>query len=241
MDYPYPVYALRAVAWTVGCLAAPLVLGSLFGRRWIGIGAIVAIAATTWLLFWLPRTAHSAFEAARFAKASRRYRLLGIFAFTRARDLSASLSRAGCEVATGRLELAGALLAELEASSLEPAERAVWLNNRACLLLDAEPPDAPGALALADRAIELRADVPAIQHTRGRALLAVGRIDDAISVLDAMRTGGELAPHLEAERCRDLAIAWEKKGEGEYANDYRARAQLVARQAGSTLVTVAGT
>ena len=39
----------------------------------------------------------------------------------------------------------------------------------------------------------------------------------------------KLEPFLEAERCRDLAIAWEKKGEGEYASDYRARAQLVAR------------
>lgn len=229
MHYPVAVYALRAVAWTIGCLAAPVVLGGLFGRRWIGIGSLVAIAATIWLLFWLPRTAHSAFQAARFAKASRRYRLLGMFAFTRARDLSALLSRAGCEVATGRLERANVLLGEVEATELEPAERAVWLNNRACLLLDAETPDASAALVLADQAIELRPDVPAIQHTRGRSLLGVGRIDDAIAVLDSMRTGGELPPHLEAERCRDLAIAWEKKGQGDYASDYRARAQLVAR------------
>lgn len=229
MDYPLQVYALRAVGWTVGCFAAPVVLGSLFGPRWIAIGVIVAMAVTLWLLFWLPRSAHSAFQAARFAKASRRYRLLQAFAFTRSRDRSALLSRAGCDVATGRLARARVLLDEIEEGELEPAERAVWLNNRACLMLDAEAPDAPAALTLVDEAIELRPDVPAIQHTRGRALLGVGRIDDAITVLDAMRTAGELEPYLEAERCRDLAIAWEKKGQGEYASDYRARAQLVAR------------
>lgn len=223
------MYALRAVAWTLGCLAVPIALGSLLGRRWFGIGSLLAIAATVWLMFWLPRVAHSAFQATRFAKASRRYRLLGLLAFTRARALSALLSRGGCEVAIGRHDRARALLDEVDADTLEPAERAVWLNNRACLLLDAEAPDDVGALSLADQAIELRPDVPAIQHTRGRALLAVGRIDDAIAVLDSMRAAGELAPHLEAERCRDLALAWEKKGQGEYASDYRARAQLVAR------------
>ncbi len=79
-----------------------------------------------------------------------------------------------------------------------------------------------------DEAIGLRPDVPAIQHTRARALLAVGRIDDAISVLDAMRAAGELAPQLEADRCRDLATAWERKGQVDYAMDYRDRARLVA-------------
>ena len=68
-----------------------------------------------------------------------------------------------------------------------------------------------------------------VQHTRARALIAVGRIDDAISVLDAMRAGGELSPHLEAERCRELATAWAHKGQAEYADDYRERARLVAR------------
>jgi hypothetical protein len=44
-----------------------------------------------------------------------------------------------------------------------------------------------------------------------------------------MRTGGELAPGLEAERCRDLADAWDRKGQADYARDYRDRARLVAR------------
>ncbi|MBA3457528.1 MAG: tetratricopeptide repeat protein, partial [Deltaproteobacteria bacterium] len=120
------------------------------------------------------------------------------------------------------------ILEDLDVTSLEHAERVVWLNNRACALLDAGG-DAAGALAFVDEAIGLRPDVPAIQHTRARALLAVGRIDDAIAVLDSMRVGGELSPRLEAERCKDLATAWETKGQAEYADDYRDRARLVAR------------
>ena len=107
----------------------------------------------------------------------------------------------------------------------------MWLNNRACAALDAGR-DPAAALAVADEAIGLRPDVPAIQHTRARALLAVGRLDDAIAVLDAMRAGGELAPQLEAERCRELATAWDRKGQADYASDYRARARLVARGRG---------
>jgi hypothetical protein len=60
------------------------------------------------------------------------------------------------------------------------------------------------------------------------ALLAVGRIDDAIAVLDQMRAGGELATQLEAERCRDLARAWTQKGEPAYAEDYRLRAEALS-------------
>ena len=60
-------------------------------------------------------------------------------------------------------------------------------------------------------------------------LLAVGRVDDAIAVFDNMRAGGELPASLEAERFRDLASAWEQKGQTEYAEDYRQRALQVAR------------
>ena len=222
------MHVLRAVAWALASFAAPIILGSLGGRRWVVLGVVLSLAATVWLLFWLPRTAHSAFEAAKFTKAGRRYRLVGALAFTRDRARLALLSRAGCEVATKQFGRARTLLDSLDAAKLEPAEHAVWLNNRACMLLDDTPPDISGALVLADRAIELRPDVPAIQHTRARALLAIGRIDDAIGVLDAMRAGGELSPWLESERCTDLAVAWEKKGEADYANDYRARAQRLA-------------
>jgi predicted Zn-dependent protease len=218
----------RAVGWTVGCLLAPVALGVMFGPAWIAVGLAVAVLASLWLVFWLPRSAHRAFQAGRFGRATRRYRVIALLAFSASRERAAVLSRAGCDVAAGRLERAEATLAALDSAALDASERAVWLNNRACAALDGGR-DPASALALADQAIELRPDVPSIQHTRARALLAVGRTDDAIAVLDAMRSGGELDPRLEAERCKELADAWERKGQADYASDYRARAQLVAR------------
>lgn len=217
----------RAVGWTVGCLLAPAVLGAMFGPRWVAIGLLIAVLGTLWLLLWLPRSAHRAFQTARYHRAARRYRVLALLAFSTHRERAATLSRAGCDVASGKLERAEAALEEIGPASLDTSERAVWLNNRACAALDAGR-DPTAALATVDEAIGLRPDVPAIQHTRARALVAVGRLDDAIAVLDAMRVGGELAPQLEAERCRELASAWDRKGQAEYANDYRERARLVA-------------
>jgi predicted Zn-dependent protease len=215
------------VGWALGSALAPLVMGALFGRRWVWIGVLCAILATLWLLIWLPRSAHRAFEAARFARAARRYRLIGSLAFTRRRERAAALSRAGCSIATGKLDAASDVLDGIDPAALDPSERVVWLNNRACVALEAGR-DAAAALALVEEATALRPDVPAVQHTRARALLAVGRLDEAIAVLDAMRTAGELPAHLEAERCRELALAWERKGQADYAEDYRARARLHA-------------
>ena len=217
----------RLVGWAIGCFLAPLLLGTMFGRRWIAVGLAIALLGTMWLLLWLPRSAHAAFRGGRYARASRRYRLLAGLAFSAARERAARLSRAGSDVAAGKLARAEAALDAIDGASLESSERAVWLNNRACAALDAGR-DAVAALALADEAIGLRPDVPAIQHTRARALLAVGRLDDAIAVLDAMRAGGELEPQLEAQRCSELATAWERKGQADYASDYRDRARLLA-------------
>jgi predicted Zn-dependent protease len=222
-----PRHVGRVIGWLLGSAAAPIVLGALAGRRGAWIGALAAVAATAWLLLLLPRAAHGAFEAARFARAARRYRLIGALAFSRKRARAAALSRAGCRIAGGELAAASALLGAIDPATLDGTERVVWLNNRACVALDGDG-DAHGALALIEEATALRPDVPAIQHTRARALLAVGRVDDAITVLDAMRSGGELPRHLEAERCRELAQAWERKGQADYAADYRARARLHA-------------
>lgn len=199
----------------------------MFGPRWIGIGVVCSIVATLWLTLWLPRAAHRAFELARYPAALRRYRLIGSLAFTARRSRASELSCAACYLATGRHADADALLAPLDASELDNAERAVWLNNRACAALDGGR-DVHEALALVDEAVNLRPDVPGIQHTRARALIAVGRLDDAIGVLEAMRAGGELPLRLEAERCRELAAAWERKGQRDYADDYRDRARLHA-------------
>jgi predicted Zn-dependent protease len=222
-----PHHVGHLVGWTIGAAGAPLVLGALGGERGAWIGALCAGLATAWLLLWLPRAAHAAFEVARFARAARRYRLIGALAFTRKRERAAALSRAACSIAAGALAAAAAALDAIDPAGLDTAERAVWLNNRACVALESGR-DAHDALALVEEASSLRPDVPAIQHTRARALLAVGRVDDAIAILDAMRSAGELPPYLEAERCRELALAWERKGQADYAADYRARARLHA-------------
>jgi predicted Zn-dependent protease len=230
MRYPHPVgfkHALRLLGWTLMCIALPIVLRTTFGKPWGSIGVVIDATLTGWLLLRLPRTAHAAFDTAQFAKAHRRYRFLRAVAFTRRRERAAHMSCVACRLAAGRHADAEAMLAAVDPAQLDVAERVVWLNNRATAALDAgrDPTD---ALALVEEATALRPDVPSIQHTRARALLAVGRTDDAITVLDAMRTGGELSPYLEAERCRDLAAAWDKKGQVDYAADYRERARLLA-------------
>jgi predicted Zn-dependent protease len=209
-------------------VAAPVLAGAVLGRPWGSIGVVSALLATVWLVIWLPRSAHHAFEAARYARALRRYHVISSLAFTARRTRAAQLSRAACHLAAGRHEAAAELLATIEDAGLDPAERVVWLNNRACAALDAGAEDPHAVLALVEEATALRPDVPAVQHTRARALIAVGRLDDAISVLDAMRTAGELPLRLEADRCRELAAAWERKGQNDYAADYRDRARLHA-------------
>lgn len=216
----------HAAGWVVACGAVPVALRELLGRRGGSLGTALALLATLALLLWLPRAAHRAFVAGRYAHAARRYRLIRALAFTARRERAARLSLAGCAAALGDPAAAALAVAPLDPGALEPAERVVWLNNRACLALAAHDP--AGALALADDAAALRPDVPAVQHTRARALLAAGRTDDAISVLEAMRGAGELPPRLEAERCRDLATAWEHKGQPDYADDYRARAHALS-------------
>jgi hypothetical protein len=216
--------AIQLTVWAVVAIGIPFV-GSAFGRAGIALGVAAVMALWVWQWLWLPRSAHRAFAAGRFARARRRYRLTGMLAAAPQRRRAALLSQLACHVAANERDAAGRMLAAIDANALDVAERAVWLNNRACLALAADP---IGALALADEATELRPDVPALQHTRGMALLAVGRVDDAIAVLDQMRAGGELAAQLEAERCRDLARAWTQKGEPAYAEDYRLRAEALA-------------
>jgi predicted Zn-dependent protease len=221
-------FVIRIALLVVAALLLPVVGGSTFGRPGAFAGAALAALGLAWLWLWLPRVAHDSFEAGKYVAASRRYRMLGVLATSAARHRAALLSRAGCFVATNDLARAERLLAAFDDAQLATAERAVWLNNRACVALAAGS-DPAAALALADEASALRPDVPAVQHTRGMALLAVGRVDDAISVLDGMRVAGELPARLEAERCRDLAKAWLQKGETAYAEDYRVRAEALAR------------
>jgi len=220
-------HVARTAAWSIACVATPIALRSALGRPWGAIGFAIVLVATLALVLWLPRSAHSAFTAGAIGRALRRYRLCRALAFTARRERAAELSRSACLLDANRGADAEAVLATLDVNALDPSERVVYLNNRAWAALDAER-DPHAALALVDDATALRPDVPAVQHTRARALLAVGRVDDAISVLDAMHAGGELPPRLEAIRCRDLATAWERKGQPAYADDYRDRARLHA-------------
>jgi len=217
------IYAARAIAWLAIAIAIPVVGTSLASRLGGLSGGGLAVVGSTWLWFWLPRSAHATFDAGELAVARRRYRMLAAIAVSPARERSARLSIAGCAVAAGALDDADRLLAALDDRALDASERTVWLNNRACVTL-ARGADPAHALALIDEASALRPDVAAVQHTRGMALIAVGRVDEAIAVLDGMRTAGELPPRLDAERCRELARAWELKGETAYAADYRMRA-----------------
>jgi len=69
---------------------------------------------------------------------------------------------------------------------------------------------------------------PALGSRRLRTGGDVTVVATSIMVLEAMRAGGELPLRLEAERCRELAAAWERKGQRAYADDYRDRARLHA-------------
>jgi predicted Zn-dependent protease len=221
-------FALRIAVCVILVMLLPLAGAAVMNRMGAFAGASLGLVFALWLWLWLPRAAHDAFEAGKYAAAYRRYRLLGLLAMSRARERSALLSRAGCLVASGQLDAADRLLTAVDLEELDAAARAVWLNNRACAQLAAGG-DPQAALALVDEATAIRPDVPAVQHTRGMALLAVGRVDDAIAVLDGMRAAGELPARLEAERCRDLAKAWAQKGQAAYAEDYRLRAEALAR------------
>lgn len=221
-------FVLRIAAIVFAVLAIPVLGAALLARGGAAAGAGLSLLMLLWLWIWLPRVAHDSFEAGKYAVAARRYRWLEWLAPSRARERAARLSRAGCAVAAGDLAGADKLLGAIDTATLAAAERAVWLNNRACAQLAAGQ-DPAAALALADEAGALRPDVPALQHTRAMALIAVGRVDDAIAILDGMRSAGELPPRLEADRCRELARAWTQKGEAAYAEDYRLRAEAFSR------------
>ncbi len=216
---------MRLAAWLVIAVALPGALAGAAGPLGAVAGTLAVVVAMLWVWLWLPRRAHAAFAAGRFARATRRYRAIALLTRSQLRARAALLSRIGCHVAAGELAMADELLARVDPAGLDAQERAVWLNNRACVALARDDPHA--ALALIDEATALRPDVATLQHTRGAALLAAGRVDDAIAVLDGMRAAGELAPRLEAERCADLARAWTQKGETAYADDYRMRAQVL--------------
>jgi tetratricopeptide (TPR) repeat protein len=218
----------RLVALVI-LLALPAAGIALGGPRGVGWAIAAAVVLAGMILVYLPRAGHRAFARGQHGPARRRYRLIAALALTRRRWAHARLSMAACDLAEGKHARAMATLAGLDAG-LDADARAVWLNNRAyaalrCPDLAIAPTD---ALAWADEAALLRPDVPAIGHTRGLALLELGRTDEAIRVLEELWGKEELAPRLEAERCRDLARAWRAKRHADYAADYEARGRRYA-------------
>jgi len=203
--------AAVAASWAV----AGLRTAALVGLLWTLVGTLVVVV--------LPRSAHVAFERGGFGHAAWRYRVLARLSPSRARRAAARVSVAACRLSTGDVAGGERQLARVDDRALDDAGRAAWLNNRAYAQLLAGG-DATAALAQVDEAVRLRPDVPGVVHTRGLAQLAAGRADDAIRSFETMYELGELSPRLEAERCRDLARAWEAKGHRDYAADYRARA-----------------
>lgn len=189
--------------------------GALVALGWILLGTLLIVVA--------PRAAHAAFERGQFGAARWRYQLLARLSPTLARRVAARISVGGCRLAVGDVDGAERELGRVSAAELDGAARVAWLNNRAFAAL-VRGGDPAAALAWSDEAARLRPDVPGVIHTRGKALLAAGEAAAAVAAFESMWTKGELAPRLEAERCRDLGRAWDALGHGDYADDYRARA-----------------
>ena len=210
------IAALYGAAATFGPVGAALA----------GVGLFVA---TGLVLVILPRTAHRGFRRGAFRRAGLTYRLLGRLRLDREVRSSLEVSVAACLLGRERYRDGLAVLARIEQAALGESARAAWLNNRAYALARS---GGDGAQALADieEAIALRPDLSGFRHTRGLALLAVNRIDEAIRELDAVwrESGADTSPLLESERCYDLGLAWRRKGERDYAADYFDRARRAA-------------
>lgn len=191
-----------------------------------GVCAAVLIAA--W--WWLPRAAHKRFGKGEYGRAALYYSVLRRCRFDPTARASIEVSLAACALARNDWGAALQILGTLEPSALSDSARAAWLNNRAYALARSGD-DLAAALACSEEAIALRPDVAGFRHTRGVALLGLGRTDEAIRELDSLwkeLAGEEVRPLLEAERCYDLGVAWRKKGESDYAKDYFERARRAA-------------
>lgn len=217
------VLALVVAAAVVAGLAvtADAAIATVAALALAGVALVVRAA--------LPRLAHAAFRAGAHRRARRLYRLCAALAWAGPRRTAAKVSWAAALLAGGEHEAGARALDAISADErgrAEPGTRAGWLANRAyaALRLGATGPAAEAALAQVHEALALGLDAPAVLHTEGLALAALGRLDDAIAVFERLWQRAELRPALEVERCLDLARAWAAKGEDAYAADYRARA-----------------
>ncbi|RMH37048.1 MAG: hypothetical protein D6689_21450 [Deltaproteobacteria bacterium] len=219
---------LRRAAVAAALLAAVAVARA-GGRLAAALTALGGLSAVAAVAIGLPRAAHRAFRRGDAPRAALYYAVLRRLALDPDVRASADVSLAACDLARGRYASALRRLAAIRPDELPEPARAAWFNDRAYALARSGG-DPAAALAAADRAVELRPAAPAFRHTRGIALLAIGRVDEAIRELEAAWHDAEGAPPplLEAERCYDLGVAWQRKGERDYANDYFDRAQRAA-------------
>lgn len=221
-------FAIRGLVVVASALAAGAALA--LGSRLVGALAVAAWLSLAFLGFvWLPRAAHRAFVRGSYKRSKLLYKLLRLAVFGRTARAAIDVSLAACDLTVENWSTALVELDRIAADTLGEGARAAWLNNRAYAM--ARSGDGiDSALGLCDEAIAIRPDVAGFRHTRGVILLALDRVDEAIAELDRLweDLAGERAdevPLLEAERCYDLAIAWARKGEHDYATDYFQRAQ----------------
>lgn len=191
------------------------------------LSVLAGVPVLMWIL--LPRAAHRAFRRGDYKRSKLLYKLLRFWVISRTSRAAVDVSLAACALAGEEWSESLAMLDRIDARSLGDAARAAWLNNRAYALARADR-DPHHALACSEEAIRLRPDVAGFRHTRGVALLALGRVDEAIAELERLweelsAEAGDEAPLLEAERCYDLGLAWKRKGERDYATDYFHRAR----------------
>jgi tetratricopeptide (TPR) repeat protein len=194
------------------------------------VGFALSSGLVLWLWLLLPRAAHRHFRAGRGGAALRRYRLLRAITLDPERRVAVDVSLAACLLAREETAAARATLDRLDREHLDEATRAAFLNNQAYLLVRTDG-DGREALRLSEEAIALRPHVVGFHHTRALALLAIGRLDEAIRTLDGLwrdLAASEADAQLEAERCYDLGRAWQRKGQPDYARDYFDRARRAA-------------
>lgn len=222
-------FLLRGGAFALW-LAAIWLLARLFGS---GMALGFAAVTAAWVVLVgsiVPRLAHRAFRKGRFGRSALLYRILIVARPSRSARSAVAVSLAACYLGRGDYRAGLRHLDRIRPERLSGAVRAAWLNNRAYAMVRAGA-SADIALAESERAIAMRPDLTGFRHTRGVALHALGRIDEAIRELDSLwprHAGGDVSPLLEAERCYDLGLCWSAKGELDYAADYFERARRAA-------------
>ncbi len=214
---------LGTFALAVVLIGLPLqLMRSHFSPWWLLLSSVLGLWSVRLLRKLMVASATSALARGDSTRARRLYRLLWVTSWGAVRQACA-LSLAACDAADEVYEKCLERLDSIEVLDSEESLQAVAYNLRAycyarlgCRLDE--------ALRLAQKCMDLRSQVQGFQHTRGLALLELGRYEEAIFDLEAAWSGGKGAEFFESERCFDLGRLWALRGHGEYAVDYHARA-----------------